>query len=82
MLDDFYRESDIHSFDELWEQMDIDLKTYGTEANLDLLKDLLEISDTSLPIKLDGYCRAKPIFDLDLEFVDWLWDKDWYKLCH
>ncbi len=81
ILDDFYRESDIHSFDELWEQMDIDLKTYGTETNLDLLVDLLELSDTSFPIKIDGYGRAKPIFDLDSEFVDWLLDKDWYEIC-
>lgn len=81
MLEDFYSESDIHSFDELWDQMDIDLKTYGTEANLDLLVDLIELSEMSSPIKIDGYGRAKPIFDLAPEFVDWLLDQDWYELC-
>lgn len=61
--------------------MDIDLKIYGIEINFDLFVDLLELSDIFFLIKIDGYGRVKLIFDFDLEFVDWLLDKDWYEIC-
>lgn len=71
----FFKDKDIHSFHDLWEQIDIDLKQNGIDANIYLLKDLLEIEDTRLYIKLDEYSRAFQIKDIEKDFQTWIASK-------
>ncbi|ENY68807.1 Hypothetical protein MAU_2920 [Metamycoplasma auris 15026] len=72
LRDTFFEEQDIHAFSDLWEEMDSDLRTNGIDANIYLLKDLLEIHDTESYIKLNAYGRAEEIYSINDEFQDWL----------
>ncbi|ENY69128.1 Hypothetical protein MAU_1690 [Metamycoplasma auris 15026] len=76
LTDDFFEKEDIHSFKHLWEEMDSDLRTNGIDANIYLLKDLLEVQDTRNYVKLDGYNRGVEIDDIEKEFHDWVSDQE------
>ncbi|ENY69130.1 Hypothetical protein MAU_1710 [Metamycoplasma auris 15026] len=71
----FFKDKDIHSFHDLWEEMDSDLRTNGIDANIYLLKDLLEVQDTRLYIKLDECSRAIQIKNIEKDFQTWIVSK-------
>ncbi|MBT1325303.1 hypothetical protein FCL73_03485 [Mycoplasma bovis] len=71
LWEDFLNEENIHRLDDLWRQLDIDLKTKGLGANLTLLNYIWERDADIEWIRLDEYKRPNEIRYIDDEFVDW-----------
>lgn len=71
LWEDFLNKEDIHTCSELWEQIDIDLKTNGMEANIYLANDLLSMHKDVEWIRINGYERAEAIENISKKFENW-----------
>ncbi len=74
--DDFLNKEDIHRLDDLWKQLDIDLKTKGLGANLTLLNFIWERDADIEWIRFDERKNPYEIRYIDDEFVNWLSSQD------
>ncbi|MBT1325459.1 hypothetical protein FCL67_00110 [Mycoplasma bovis] len=76
LWEDFLNKEDIHRLDDLWKQLDIDLKTNGVGANLYLVSDLLQMDKNIEWVKLNAYERADEIRNIKFELWNYIADVD------
>ncbi len=72
LWDNFKEDQGIYPIADLWDRMDNELKKYGTNANLYLVSDLLQMDKNIEWVKLNAYERANGIRDIHKEFEDWI----------
>ncbi len=72
LWDNFKEDQGIYPIADLWDRMDNELREYGTNANLYLVSDLLQMDKNIEWVKLNAYERANGIRDIHKEFEDWI----------